>query len=227
LALLYAYTKANTSFVKSVISVAGPTNMNQFANYLKNKPNPLFSCGGNYVLSNPNNAGYTNIPYYLSSDISNISTTIASISPLNCTVSTINGSGTGTYSNLRITDSYNLSQSTVKQAVASPNTDPLFLNVSPCIQLNSSRIIPTFTIHGLDDWIAPYSKCTSTMDTKLTTTGGLIGTYNNVFPSTIPASNQYAGLSNKHLIKLFFATNHDVANNAQVLPDVITWFNGH
>ena len=227
LALLYAYTKANTSFVKSVISVAGPTNMNQFADYLKNKPIPLFSCGGNYVLSNPNNTGYTNIPYYISSDISVLSTTIASVSPLNCSVSTVNGSGSGTYSNLRITDGFNLLQSTIKQAEPNPLTSILFNNVSPCIQLTATRIIPTFIIHGLDDWIVPYSKSTSTMDSKLTSTGGLIGTYNSIFPSNIPASNQYAALPNKHLIKLFYFSNHDVSNHTQVLPDVITWFNGH
>ena len=37
LALLFAYTKANTSYVKSVVSVAGPANMNNFASWIQNK----------------------------------------------------------------------------------------------------------------------------------------------------------------------------------------------
>jgi len=42
-----------------------------------------------------------------------------------------------------------------------------------------------------------------------------------------PTYIQDASLSSKHLMKLYYGANHDVSNQSQVLPDIITWFNGH
>lgn len=37
LALMFAYTKANTSYIKSVVAVAAPTNLNQYFNFINSK----------------------------------------------------------------------------------------------------------------------------------------------------------------------------------------------
>ena len=121
----------------------------------------------------------------------------------------------------RILNSYRLTESCVKQVITNPLSNTAFNNISPCAVLNASRIVPTFIIHGTDDWIVPYSKATNTMDTKLNSTGGLIGTYSST-GSGIPASSTYATTNNKHLIKLYAGSNHNVSDHSQTQPDIIT-----
>lgn len=242
LALMYAYTKANTSYIKSVVSVAGPTNMNQMANWVKTPPF-AFTCGNDFMLDNPNTTNYTHFPYYGIYDPNAVGADLiinSVVSPLTCDVgnifkyiippffpTTYPGMSASDNANKRVTNSYRLAQSCAKQLISNPLTNATLTSISPCQALNASRIVPTFIIHGTDDWLVPYTKATNTMDTKLSSTGGLIGTYYSNSSSSIPASSTYSTTANKHIIKLFNGANHNVANHTQTQPDILTWFNGH
>jgi acetyl esterase/lipase len=226
LALLFAYTQANTSYIKSVVSVAGPTNMNQFANWLMSPPF-AYSCGTDFIVDNPNTTIFTHFPYYNVYDPIVPLITTAFVNPVTCNVANIKLglfltiSPTSDNTAKRILNSYRLTESCVKQVITNPLSNTAFNNISPCAVLNASRIVPTFIIHGTDDWIVPYSKATNTMDTKLNSTGGLIGTYSST-GSGIPASSTYATTNNKHLIKLYAGSNHNVSDHSQTQPDIIT-----
>lgn len=250
LALMFAYTKANTSYIKSVVSVAGPTNMNQFANWVKSPPFP-FTCGTDLVVDNPNTTIFTHFPFYSVYDpnapLANLSIT-EFVNPLTCGVAGIRFNflipavppyTASDNTAKRITNSFRLAQSCIRQIITTSTITTEFNNVSPCVALNASRIIPMFIIHGTDDWFVPYSKSTSTMDTKLASIGGLIGSYNStnksilgnntppLLTSNIPTSTYYATSTSKHIIKTYTNSNHDVSNNAQTQPDILIWFNGH
>lgn len=234
LALMFAYTKANTSYVKSVVSAAGPSNLAQFADSIQVPRNShLFTCGGIFNTSNPiaaiNTTSYSNNPYYLPTNAPDPSdgNVVASVNPLNCTVS-----NTGASIYTRIMNSYRLAQSGVKQVVANPTAaGSPFITFSPCNALVNTRIVPTFIIHGTDDWVVPYSFATNTMSTRLAAVGGLIGTlYSNTLSSLlqtdIPVSYPVSG--NRHLIKLYVGGNHAVGNtDALVRPNIVRWLKGH
>jgi acetyl esterase/lipase len=254
LALLYSYTRANTSYIKSVVSVAGPTNMNQLADFVNNKlliNIALWSsltCGTvsnpqDYVFGNYNDNNFTHLPFYgvynPDDDATYLTNTgIMNSSNFTCRIKRI-FSGTTTYPesdnlNKRRTDSYMHAQSLVKQIITNPLTNIAFTNISPCAQLNSSRIIPTFIVHGTKDRIVPYAQATNTMDTRLINTGGLIGTYYS--GTNIPASNTYASTTNKHVIKLYTNADHNVSDfqnpqtntgQSETQIDILTWLNGH
>ncbi|MFN8284561.1 MAG: alpha/beta hydrolase [Chitinophagales bacterium] len=265
LAMMYAYTKANTSYVKSVVSVSGPANMNQMANYIWNKPK-VFNSGNDYIWRDPNlidaNFRDNHFPFYGVYDpavaaqtntvsaivnppiplLGKINTYLKNLSWTNPTpVNIITPASSNT--NKRVANNYNLAQSLVHQIISNPLTSTALANISPCAALNSSRIVPTFLIHGNDDWVVPYQFSDSTMDLRLSAVGGLIGTYTSTgttsSPGNIPTS--YTGLSAKHIIKLYGNdgtldsdsplrdghSNHDVANNLLAQPDILTWLNGH
>ncbi|MCC6582697.1 MAG: hypothetical protein IT271_03250 [Chitinophagales bacterium] len=198
-----------------------------------------FTCGTDLIVSNPNTTTLTHFPFYGIYDPNdpNVNLTITGfVNPLTCTVAGIRlnwlipavAPFTASYNtNKRITNTFRLAQSCIRQIITAPSVTTEFNNVSPCVALDTSRIVPTFIIHGTDDWLVPYSKATSTMNTKLASTGGLIGTYSSTTRPAIPASATYATTTSKHIIKLYTNANHDVSNNAQTRPDILTWFNGH
>jgi len=258
LALMYSYTRANTSYVKSVVSVAGPTNMSQMANWMMNKPH-TFVCGNDFVIDNPNITTLTHFPFYgIYDPVQNANNYImtALVNPLNCTVANIRAGlfiiihQASSNTQKRVTDSYRLAQSCVQQIIANPSTHSAFQNISPCSTLVATRIVPTFIIHGTDDWFVPYKFSTNTLHSRLNTIGGLIDSCNstgksllgNNSPSlnkTIPTS--YNNSAPWHLIKTYTGWNHDVSNagpSASTIPtttngqslvqlDILTWFNGH
>ena len=221
LALMYAYTQANTTYVKSVVSAAGPTNLAQLANYVNNKGFwHTFACGTNFRIGNPITTSSHN-PFYLPTSIDPTElTTTASVSPLTCT-------WTNNNTLTRVMDAYRLAQSCVRQVVTTPLTSTAFINMSPCSILTNARIVPTFIIHGTDDWVVPYTQATNTMDTRLTNVGGLIGTLSSTSTNTIPDAIPDAN-GRQHLIKLYQNGNHNVGNtNIQVRPDMMKWFSKH
>jgi acetyl esterase/lipase len=259
LALNFAYTKSDVSYVKSVISVSGPTNMNQFANFLRNKP-ILYNCFSKFdfrnpVLNpttNPVLTSNTHFPYYMTYDPNdnNTSNTItALVNSLQCNIGDINYADLLTVSvilnlNKRKMDMYNLAQSCVgaQQIINNPISNILFTNISPCAQLNVSRIVPTFIIHGNNDWLVPYTQATNTMRQQLINIGGLINDFVSDGNSNIPTT--YPTTGPKHIIKLYnddgyrtgvaaldaFSqghSNHDVSDNSQTQGDIIKWLNGH
>ncbi len=252
LALMYSYTQANTSYVKSVISMYAPTDMNRYANNLKNKfcwnssISCNYSCGSsNYFCGLICPFGFMPyMPYYFATNINNIFTTTASLSVLNCSVTTadinllnnicISNPGDPTFCNTdyRVIDTYRLLESTLRKSIPTTNvlTDPDLLLMSPYNSLTSTRIIPTFIMHGTGDNIVPYSWLGNNMQISLSnsTLGGLINgsVYNN---TTIPASGTYATTTERHLMKTYTNAPHgwDDASFPAIREDVITWLNGH
>ncbi len=273
LALLFAYTKANTSYIKSVVAVAAPTNMNQYAAFINNKALIDASIsqvcetttGNNFYVHNYSSTdpvnNKTHFPFYTYYDPTPDQPPLSVTTYLNpqnfsCRIADMNLWGNfgilgwlpvpfsvaANNTDKRRLDLYNLAQSLVKETVSNPSTSTLFQDISPCIALTSSLIIPTFIIHGTIDELVPYTQATNTMDTRLDDNGGLIGTYNStnknilgqsspgpLLTSTIPTS--YSSSGNKHIIKTYTGSGHVLYNpvslNPLVQPDILTWLNGH
>lgn len=230
LALLYAYTlPQNSTFLKSVISMYAPTNINQYADTLDNYSIP-FTCSTNFY----NN----NMPFYYIFDENSAYNEYHSVSPFNCTAA-------NKPSSQKIIKSFNLIQSGMKSQILNPSTNTSLLVYSPKNKLTtSSNIIPTFIMHGngVADHVVPYNKSTDGMSTNLsnTTYGGLIGTYTfipNFLNQQIPST--YSNLTNKHVIKLYNDAEHGWNSayfnspipppglRAAVRQDVVRWLNGH
>ncbi len=230
LAMMYAYTKANTSFVKSVVSVSGPANMNQMANYIWKRPK-LFNSGNDYIARDPNLipkptdnhfgfyglydpaaaaqgnvvAAMVNPPTTPVGNTKLYRANLSWISPTNPVDPVITPTILNFLNGIKVADNYNVAQSLVHQTITNPLTNTALATISPCVALNASRIVPTFLITGSDDWVVPYQYSDSTMDVRFSAVGGLIGTYttNGIVssPSNIPTS--YTGLSSKHIIKIY------------------------
>lgn len=260
LALLFAYTKANTSYIKSVISVAGPSNLNQFADFIKSKnlihPNLRINqgCGIPFSLENYND--FLNFPFFGSNVLTHLPfyapmdpiadygkmliTNVTNFGNMNCIITTLNLPFNSPHPdlnpvspNLRKADYYNLAQSCVRQIITTPLNAPEFSAISPRFQLNNSRVIPTFIIHGTKDRIVPYIKATDGMETALTNIGGLIGIYTN--PTYAPTTYS---TTPKHLVKKYTNADHGVADfqdpnyanytgPSQTQLDILNWLNGH
>ena len=266
LTLLFAYTKANTSYIKSVVSVAGPTNLNTAAVWLKDKQKtlpclptqsalndfywgdvvayptkvhfPKYTIFDEAALNAPTNTNVTNI-----TNQQNFNCKVASIfyygipfgAPAGTSPSTSLMTWYTSNTNKRINDAYHLAQYCTRSIVTNPATNSNLQLISPSYVLNSSRIVPTFIIHGNNDWIVPYSTCTANMSTKLAANGGLIGTYNST-TNNIPPNINYTTQPSKHIIKIYSSDGigalfghawHDVANHTQTQGDVVKWFNQH
>ena len=125
----------------------------------------------------------------------------------------------------------------IAKNVSTPLTDTTLRNNSPYHVLNSSRIVPTFIMHG-EGWaddLVPYLRATDGMETKLSSTGGLIATI------TSSSSNQnvptdYSGYTQKHLLKTYDNVNHGFVHNVEgqqsstlqlIRVNTINWLNGH
>lgn len=221
LALMWAYTKSTTpiSYIKSVISCYAPTNLQQYGNYLKSKASGIYSCGN----------VFNHFPFYYPVVINDINNTYSSISPLTCAINPVQAA---LYPGVifRIVDSYNMIQSAVATVITTPLSSTLLSNYSPKNVLVSSRIIPTYIMHGDagSDKLVPYNQATDGMSTKLSSTGGIIATLtnNNLITYT------YSSEPNKHLIQLFPGANHTWGGTTSVTKDniranIVQWLNGH
>ncbi len=242
LALMWAYTGTHSSisYIKSVISMYAPTNLNQFGRFLKDErpTSPSFSCGGNYRLGNPywNPPPTTDLPFHFFFDIDDYSKVSASVLPFNCTISTqttyipwplypfyfpVTTSPTVNY---RIIDLYRMLESGVKQPVPIPYSSSLLSAISPKDAANTGKNIPTFIMHGKVDWLVPYNKCADGMKNKLNNLGGIDSLPNttSTLPSTYPTTY-------KHYMKMYDNANHtmDGADLLQVRKDIVKWFYGH
>lgn len=219
LVLNWAYNNANTSYIKSVISCYAPTNMQQYGEYIKVKP-ILFTCGTNFVfppLTNPH------FPWYFPFDNISQTSIYNTTSLANCTM--IYNPPLPTY---RVLDLYNDIQSSYAQIISTPLSNSTLLNYSPYNVLNSSKIIPTFIMHGDDDDLVPYINATNGMETKLSNTGGLVFSFpNSGTGTTIPTI--YNTLPNKHGIKIYTNGNHGFSSGpfSLIRGDMIKWLNGH
>ncbi|MBK6340866.1 MAG: alpha/beta hydrolase [Bacteroidetes bacterium] len=224
LALNWAYNSANTSFIKSVISCYAPTNMQQYGEYIRVKPN-LFTCGTNFVLSPLPNPHF---PWYIHMNLSSNLVTYNTYSSPLCTISnTITNNP-----NPRILDLFNIIQSSYTQILTLPlSNNNTLLNYSPYNALNvNSIIVPTFIMHGDNDNLVPYSNATNLMSNALDNNGGLIFNYAISGTGTsIPASSAYSSLADKHGIKIYTNGDHGFTNGPLTLirGDMIKWLNGH
>ncbi|HNF48370.1 MAG TPA: alpha/beta hydrolase [Chitinophagales bacterium] len=226
LALMWAYTKTTvpSAYIKSVVDMYAPTNMQQYGNYLMNILN-TFVCGSIFWPFNNFFPWYFPIP-----DLTN------PLETYNTTVFDCKAQG---YANSRVLQSYKMIKSIVAiSPITTPLTSTDLANVSPCFSLVSSRVIPTFVMHGKNDNLVPYANSTSTMDTKLTNTGGLLFNFTSSAGS-VPTS--YTS-SLKHGIKQYDNANHGWAttdnnpithNFSQTIlynlvhADARKWLNGH
>lgn len=199
LALMYAYTRANTTYVKSVTSLYAPTNMVQFSNWIGSPP-ISFVCNGIYLpyLKSSQNIcsnkyqRYTNwhAPFYWIVDI-NITDNTQNFFMNNCKMGSSNG--------YRIFNGVNLIKGLLGKI--SPTTTE-YESISPVFQANTGNI-PTFIIHGNNDWLVPYNQATLNMENKLNLNGGVL-VQNSVCPTT-----SFPTLTNdKHLVRLYNGVNH-------------------
>jgi hypothetical protein len=184
------------------------------------------------------------MPYYFGTNINNPFTTVSSLSTLNCNTTTadlnllnnicISNQGDPAFcnTNYKVVDTYRLLESVLRKSIPTANvlTDADLLLMSPYNRLTSTRIIPTFIMHGTGDNIVPYNWLGNNMQNSLSNPalGGLINgsVYNN---TAIPTSATYATTTQKHLIKTYTNAPHgwNDASFPAVRADVITWLNGH
>lgn len=204
LAFMWAYTNADLSYIKSVVSMYAPTNMNQAASFYY-YPTLNFNCTGNFIIDNPNTnpKPLAHFPYFWFQDLNNNQFVESSVSALTCNISTINFVP---YINHKATNTKFVLQSCIKTTASNPYTNGLYYNNSPLNALNSSKIVPTFIMHGSKDYWVPYKYTTVGMKDKLINTGGLIDSlYSNGPNYVVPTTYN---TNNKHLLKLYHNANH-------------------
>ncbi|MBP6154914.1 MAG: alpha/beta hydrolase [Chitinophagales bacterium] len=226
LALMWAYTKTTipSTYIKSVIGMYAPTNMQQYGNFLKNIPsNQNFTCGGMFI----------GFPWYFP---------IVDITNPNEVYNTTNfDCKAAGYPNSRVAQSYKMIQSLVGTApINAPLSSNELLNASPFNALNSNRVIPTFIMHGKSDVLVPYNQATLNMDTRLAiaNNGGLLFNFTS---STGNVPTTYAPTP-RHGIKQYDNANHGfLTTDTNILTssfsqtvlyllirlDAIKWLNGH
>ncbi|MFN8296170.1 MAG: alpha/beta hydrolase [Chitinophagales bacterium] len=279
LAMLYAYTKVTNSnnYVKSVVSVAGPADMNNFSVWIRNKQ-LLMPCLQTQTTQNDYKQGdpiayptKVHFPKYTIYDPNELNdpantniTNLTNPQSFNCWINIIKSYTqifilgipidvytpvvykTGPYANLsntsahnidkRVIDAYHVAQCCTRKIILNPSIDNDLQQISPSFVMYTAGVkVPTFIIHGNNDWIVPYTIATQNISTSLASNGGLIGTYNST-TNNIPANINYSTLSSKHIIKLYSAdgtaafgghANHNVAQHLQTQGNILTWFNQH
>jgi acetyl esterase/lipase len=248
LSLLWSYMNANPTYVKSVVSMYAPTNMQQYTEYMRTlyagTAYENHTCGGtltydhfNLFLCQPK--GSFLFRYLVFDSLDTYSS--YNVSAFNChspvhkycllgNVTTVQ-----LYPSFKVFLAYNLLQSCIQQTITSPLTDTKLLTLSPFQALNNGTIIPTFIMHGESDILVPYNSATQNMSTALSNRGGLINTLVNL--GDIVPSN-YTSYTSKHLIKTYDDANHSWVvgdgNNAatdvvfyKVRHESINCLNGH
>ncbi len=236
LSLLYAYERADSTIVKSVVSMYAPTNLNQYGNYLNTPASGWpFACGGIFVPINyPRQL--PPFPIDLPSGVLSYNTHSGSCgiaSWLEDDLEDSYGEGDLTF---RVFKTYNAILSSVAEMISTPLSSSTLEEYSPWYSLeNGINQIPTFIMHGDDDGLVPYDDATDDMEDALDDFGDIIKDgSNNIHDGTnvsIPASSAYSTYSEKHLIKLYTNTDHNFnatdATRDTIRNDVVIWINGH
>ena len=262
LALMWAYTKADMSYIKSVVSYYAPTNLGQYADYLKNRKFPYTNNQGvttiidipSYICSSskyncillcdvkrpiqslpffPFDFGFNyNDPFSDQASIStfdcNMSNQDYTLFAARCTLSPNDPRVCNP--DLKVIETYKAVYSAIAKNVTTPLTDVDLRNNSPYYALNSTKIVPTFIMHG-EGWaddLVPYVKATDGMETKLSSTGGLIATItSSTTNQSVPTD--YSGYTQKHLLKTYAGANHGFGGYdlSTIRANTINWLNGH
>ena len=217
LALQYAYKYGNPSYLKSVIPMYAPTDLQSYGNFLKNTATSDFVCGGAFDLSD--------FPHFFGFDVNDGG--VYNYFPFECP--------TSSNPDYKVFYTFRFAESAVKHAIATPTTDNDLLLNSPYNTLNTNHIIiPTFVMHGLSDLLAPYNQTATNMRNALISNGGIINTY-KFPPDLLQQPNIPTNLStfnSKHVIKLYKNLNHgwELKSNTDrnnVRSEVISWLNQH
>jgi acetyl esterase/lipase len=215
LSLLWAYTQANTSYVKSVISCYAPTDLNDYADYLYDQPQTpnKFICNGFY---NPQ----FHFPFWFPVEDINIPTLSFNHVAFNCSYIPF-------LTTSKVFELKKTIQSVVATIITNPYTHSTFFNNSPCNKIGSPNNIPTFIMHGDDDKLVPYIQATEKMKPNLIALGGgLLHDYaytSDPIPTTYPASP-------KHIVKKYnapYGHGFGIADLPTVRGDIVKWLNGH
>lgn len=201
LALMYAYTRANPSYIKSVTSLYAPTNMVQFSNWISSPSSSnMYTCSTGYVPASVSldikclnfyaKATSKHMPFFWMVDESII---LLTSNHFTTTCKTLN-------SNESVYPGINLVKGLLGKI--SPTTVDLE-SISPVHQTNIG-IIPTFVAHGNNDFIVPYNQSSQDLNTNLAINGG-VTIQNPVCQLTsMPTPNP----SKKHLIRRYDGVSH-------------------
>lgn len=234
IALMYAYTRASSTYIKSVTSMYAPTNLRQFGAYMKNIPDENYSCGQQYkqyklsvlptsICSIIHYFSFSNhAPYYLPVDLNNpllssnyFTTNCSSVNPVNY-----------------VYPGYNIIQGLTGQIISTPSSSIYLLKISPAL-LTTPITIPTFIMHGKNDFLVPHNESRNNMDTRLAANGGHLA-QNGVCPTTpMPVLTP----SQKHLTRLYNTASHGFVIPGTpadqesmyntVRSDIVHWINIH
>jgi len=170
LALMYAYTRADPMYVKSVTSLYAPTNIVQFYNWINNPGSTnIYACSTTYTPANVT-AGFRCVNLYAEATPKHM--------PFNWMFDTItSGTNFNFFSTICITTNPNQKvypgSNLIKGLVGKTNPTTTELeSISPVHQNNIGNI-PTFIMHGNNDFIVPYNQSSQDLSTKLTLNGDL------------------------------------------------------
>lgn len=236
LALMWAYTKStlSTSIVKSIISCYSPTNLQQYADFLRNKgvptnPNLKYNCGANFYFPFQG----TQFPYFpfwfYFLESSNL-LEYNSISSFSCQPYYKNFFNQSVImTGWKVIDSsFNFIQTAAAEVITSPTSNSTLSSYSPKNALGS-RVIPTFILHGSADKLVPYNRSADGMKNKLISNGGLI---DSLYGNNVSVGYNYSVYSAKHLMKIFPSADHGWENTTAAVKDtirsnIVVWLNGH
>jgi acetyl esterase/lipase len=228
LALDWAYTYGNSSYLKSAISYYTAMNFSQYATYIYSEPH-TFICGDNYYMEIFNNPWHFPFyPFFIEDPIK-----VINVFPMSCSSPTLLNATV-------IDDGKDWLQSAVHTGTlpVQPSSS-IYTNYSPITRLtNSSYKVPTFLLHGKgnSDKLVPYTQSNLNLNTTITSNGGFVVPVINNTTDVIPPSPSYATNPKKHMIKLFNNADHGFFNATgstykqitdSVRSNTITWLNGH
>lgn len=245
LSLLYAYERADPDYVKSVISMYAPTNINGYGRFLLDFPiiDPetdqalSYTCGQDFIIDPTNNESH--FPYWWLFPI-NHPATVYNSNVVTCEPPSSQDAEFDFYFGMtggdyKVGETYNLLESSVGVFVEDPSMSTIFEESSPWYSLASGgNQMPTFIMHGKMDALVPYGEPVEGMREALRDYGGLINTINGTF-GIVPTTSDYLTTfpNKRHLIKRYDFMGHgwrsinELGDRDKVRSDVLDWLNGH
>lgn len=237
--LMYAYTRANPSYVKSVTAMYAPVNIEQFFDWISNPQSVnMYSCSTTYVANTfttlfPFSPVWNSICSFFQFNAVGKHNPFYWIFNTNNTEAYFNYFDTdciATSPNLKVFDGYNLIRSLLGDD--DPDASAL-VSISPVYQSNVG-IIPTFAMYGYNDFVVIYDQSAQDFETNLNVNGGVVLQNNICQSSPMPA----LGPSEKHLIRKYEALTHGflavslqsgVVSNmfTRVRSDILHWLDTH
>lgn len=241
IALMYAYTRADTGLVKSVTSMYAPSNYRQFATYVKTV-GLQHTCGNQYIPGVTNDFFRESICNY-----NVINFAIPYHSPFYWLIDTTLTFWTQNFfdnqcstnvAHQRVLLGYDMFQSAMGKLIPTPSSSADLLDYSPALLADSIYPInaPTFIMHGLRDIVVPHNQSRNNMNTRLDNNGGLLSQNSVCHDTAMPALGQ----NETHIERLYRNLGHGFtviisgANQSaefqsnmfkRVREDIIHWIN--